>query len=313
MFYNHQLRTSLQEWRNRFLKSDYDTFNNKLKFLFDKIKGEPIINNLLADLLTNFPFPKETIKEMIYDRNSEFEFESEEESAAFNYQHIMYLLEEVKDPRYSFGMGVKETLEHIKDNMVTPIFEYLHDQLDDISYVLYIIEKYKLKTEWFTGKELINRYKQLKSNFENLLEDDLRLFLFEQGIDYPFSTPKSTSGRADVVSLIDTNDPLVLEIKIYDSEKGYRKDRIISGFAQIVKYSNDYHKNTGYLVVFNLDATEIIITGAETDKHWPNRYLFNGKTYYIIFINLNNGVSASKIGKLKTESISFEELTSEIV
>jgi hypothetical protein len=169
-----------------------------------------------------------------------------------------------------------------------------------------------LRTEWFTRKALLYDYKSADKNYEELLEEDLRLFLFDQGIDYPFSTPKSASGRADIVSLINTEDPLVLEIKIYDSAKGYKKERIQSGFAQIVKYAQDYHKETGYLVIFNMDNLEIEIEGKEADNKWPNRYIFNGKTYYIIFVNMNNEVSASKQGILKKETIPFDELTKNI-
>jgi len=209
--------------------------------------------------------------------------------------------------------SASESLNYFKDNIIIPLIDYIQDQIDDVSYILYIIEKYKLRTEWFTKLSLTEKYNSAEKNFEGLLEDDLRLFLFDKGIDYPFSTPKSASGRADVISLIDTDDPLVMEIKIYDSTKGYKKDRIISGFSQIVKYSEDYHKDTGYLVVFNMDNIEIEIQGKESDNKWPNRFIFNGKTYYIIFINMNNDVSASKQGKLKKETILFEELTKDVV
>ena len=203
--------------------------------------------------------------------------------------------------------GVKAFL----DGIVTPIVNYLHESLDNISYILYILERYKLRTEWFTKDSLRKKYKEVENKqYEQVLEDDVRLYLFDQGIDYPFSTPKSASGRADVVSLIDTEDPLVMEIKIYDSERKYGKERIISGFTQIVKYANDYLKNVGYLVVFNLDEIEIEIESIEPDNKFPNRVIFNGKTYYIIIVNLNYDTTASNLKKLNPVTISYKELTS---
>jgi len=314
MYYNHQLRTNLQEWKGRFIKSDFKLSPNTFRFLFDKLHNEALIRCIFNDLSQKYPRTEEDILLILRKGIDRYKFENDIEHAAFNYQFCNWIIEKGKDFRYLIDVGkdYNDTLEYYKDNIVSPLIDYIHDQLDRVSYILYVLEKYKLRTEWFTKKELLEKYVNASKNYEELLEKDLQLFLFDQGIDYPFSTPKSASGRADIVSLIDTEDPLVLEIKIYDSEKGYRKERITSGFAQIVKYANDYHKDTGYLVVFNMDNLEIEVEGKEADNKWPNRYIFNGKTYYIIFVNMNNEVSASKQGILKKETIPFDELTKNI-
>lgn len=314
MFYNHQLRASLQEWRNRFLKSDFEDANSSFIFLMEELHNEASIQNILLDLVTEIPYTDdklEAVSEELYYKDP---FTSKRDKISFIYHHCNWLINKNNDFRYLsiFGGSPKDTCDSFKDRFIIPLIDYIHDQLDTVSQVLYILEKYKLRTEWFTRKALLAEYKSAEKNYEELLEEDLRLFLFDQGIDYPFSTPKSASGRADVVSLINTEDPLVLEIKIYDSAKGYRKDRVKSGFAQIVKYAQDYHKDTGYLVIFNMDNIEIEIEGKERDNKWPNRYLFNGKTYYIIFVNLNNDTSASKQGQLNKLTIEFEELIKDI-
>ncbi|RRB07871.1 hypothetical protein [Larkinella rosea] len=140
------------------------------------------------------------------------------------------------------------------------------------------------------------------------------MFLFDQGVDYPFSTPKSSSGRAYIIGNLDTNDPLVLEIKVYDTAKAYRKNRIIDGFGQIVKYASNYNKDVGYLVVFNLDNIEIKIVTSEPKENeaFPNRVIFNDKIYFIIFINLNSDQTASKQGKIKIEEIREGELFDQV-
>lgn len=155
----------------------------------------------------------------------------------------------------------------------------------------------------------MNKYSIAVKNYEQIFEDDLRLFLFDQGIDYPFSTPKSTSGRGDIIGSIDTNDPLIIEIKIFDRKKNYGKQRIIEGFSQILKYTNDYNKDIGYLVIFNADNAEIDFVLNENTKIFPPMVLFNNRTYFLIVINLYTGVSASKIGTTESIVITENELT----
>ena len=171
-----------------------------------------------------------------------------------------------------------------------------------------LLEKYKRRTEWFTKGLLNTEYLNATKNYEQIFEDDLRLFLFDQGIDYPFSTPLSSSGRADIVGEIDTNDPLVVEIKIFDREKGYGKGRIKDGFSQIVKYANDYNKDVGYLVIFNLDKAVIDLKFTESGKFFPPSITHNHKTFYFIMINVAFQESASKIGTIESIVITEDEL-----
>ncbi len=209
---------------------------------------------------------------------------------------------------YGWGKGFTDKLRFFAEHYVDPMITYVHDQLDEENSTLYLLEKYKRRTEWFLAGSLLGKYRSVATNFEKVFEDDLRMYLFDQGIEYPFSTPQTSSGRTDIVGLIDTKNPLVLEIKIYDKDKQYRKNRVISGFSQIVKYTNDYNKHVGYLVVFNVDPVEIEIVQNGVKPQFPCRIEFNSKVYYVIFVNLNFETSASKTGKLTVESITREEL-----
>lgn len=189
---------------------------------------------------------------------------------------------------------------------------YIHDELDSSNGILYLLEKYKRRTEWFLAAKLENKYKTAAPSYEQVFEDDLRMYLFDQGIDYPFSTPASSSGRADIIGLIETNDPLILEIKIFDKQRSYGKPRISSGFAQIVRYARDYNKPVGYLVIYNLDKVEIHIETERKDKTFPYRIEFAGKIFYIIIVNLNFGTSSSKLKKLDVVSLTMDEIITEV-
>lgn len=312
MYYNHQLRSNLQEWRNQLYKSEYHDFLNNFKFFFNRIYGERILKSIIENIQSEYPLNNDELSEWMKQLSqNKVNYVNEKQRFSYYVYYCNYFLKENKNPIDYTYLGVKDRSEALLNRVITPLVNYLHSTLDDINTLLYILEKYKLRTEWFTKDILKDKYKNaLNRQYEQVLEDDIRQYLFDQGIDYPFSTPKSASGRADVVSLVNTEDPLVMEIKIFDSERKYGKERIISGFTQIVKYANDYHKNIGYLVVFNLDEIEIEVESIESDNKFPNRVIFNGKTYYIIIINLNYDTSASKQGKLNRLTIPYNDLTS---
>jgi len=310
MYYNHLLRTNLQEWRNRLYKSDLLDFKDEFIFFFQTINQEPCLLSIIEDVVSEYPLTTEELENWFrqyhYDRTI---YQNKKHKLSYFIHTCQYFYSKRDVPtNYNifYGQKYSEINKSFLDRMITPIVEYLHDCLDEVNTLLYLIEKYKLRTEWFMKDILKEKYYNVSNKrYEQVFEDDIRLYLFDQGIDYPFSTPQSASGRADVVSLINTEDPLVMEIKVYDSERKYGKERIISGFTQIVKYANDYHKNVGYLVVFNLDNVEIEIENKEADNKFPNRIIYNGKTYYVIIINLNYDVSASKQKDLNKITVSL--------
>lgn len=318
MYYTHNLRANLEKWQERVCTSSYQSFENSFNFFFSKLDSVPLFKSILLESVEEYTSDESKLGEYyeaVFDGAESFYYENEREAAATCFQFLKYLKEVKKHTWHAVITNVatdtshNAMLERFNENYINPITQYIYDQIDDASFTLYLLEKYKLRVEWFKRGELLKRYKD--NTAESLLEDDLRLFLFDQGVDYPFSTPKSASGRADVIDLSNPDDPLVLEVKIYDTERQYKKNRIADGFSQIVTYSNDYNKSVGYLVVFNVDNVEIEIVG-DSPKTQPKSVLFNHKTYFIIVINLNQDETASKKGKLEVVRISENELTKKI-
>jgi hypothetical protein len=174
--------------------------------------------------------------------------------------------------------------------------------------MLYLLWRYKLWAEWFEAERLRRVY---GSSGEEGLDLDLRRFLFESGIDYPFSQPRSPGGRADVVASLETDDPLVLEIKVWDSEKGYRENRVRDGLRQVVDYTDRYGKDVGYVVVFNLDPVPLQLIGETGDTGKPAR-IERDHTYYFISVNIakqEKPVSQKDKGKpVKGNQVQLSEL-----
>lgn len=316
MYYNHNIRTNLQEWKGRLYKATFEQFGHQLKYCINNLERNKLISGLISQAIIKYPFSQEQLKQMgdSHYETPELSFEDETQHASYCYQILNYYVQEYKSYNLHqlttfYGRDFDDTKKNLIEELITPLFYYLHDQLDRSNSVIYLLEKYKRRTEWFSFKDLMAKYTNADKHYEQIFEDDLRLFLFDQGIDYPFSTPKSTSGRGDIIGSIDTNDPLIIEIKVLDKERKYGKQRIVDGFSQIIKYTNDYNKDVGYLVVFNVDNVEIDFVLNEKNNIFPPMVTFNNKTYFIIVITLYNGISASKIGTTETVTINEDELT----
>lgn len=312
---NHNLRTNLQEWKNRLYRSTSDQFAHQFKYLMNNIDGNLQINALVTEAINKYPLELEDFRKTVNShRRSEQIFENEVDQASYCYQFLKYFVAEYGKynlHNYTFfsGRDFESTKTKIIEDYISPIFYYLHDKLDRLNSTVYLLEKFKKRTEWFTKKEIFESYKSAEKNYEQQLEDNLRLFLFDQGIDYPFSTPLSASGRADIIGEIETDDPLIIEIKIFDRSKGYGKDRIKDGFSQVVKYANDYNKDCGFLVLFNMDDVEINFKFSENNKVFPPSLIFNNKTFYFVVINCNNSQTASKTKTTVEIEVTETELT----
>lgn len=315
MYYNHNIRTNIQEWKNRLYKATGDQFGHQLKYCLNNIENSQQIFGFINEANLKFPYTEEILKQIVDSRDyGRMSFENEMQQTSFCYSIIKYFIKisESHDLHrtHTFITGnFEETKKNIIEGYFTPIFYYLHDKLDKSNSTVYLLEKYKRRTEWFTYKKLLEAYYMAEKNYEQIFEDDLRQFLFDQGIDYPFSTPKSTSGRADIIGAIDTEDPIVIEIKVTDKAKKYGKKRIIEGFSQVIKYTNDYNKDVGYLVIFNVDNTEINFDLVEKSRLFPPMMTVNNKTYFFITVNLSTGLQASKIGTTEVITITENELT----
>ncbi len=246
-------------------------------------------------------------------RNRDLPMNSNFERVYYLLRHLEYIYHSVPNPYgYINRLGIEinnSKIEGFVGVCVTPIIQYLTDNLSKESSMLSLLLRYKMFKEWFDRNEFFENYKRYGRS-EDYVDMNLRKFLFQNGVSYPFSTPKSPVGRTDIIANLDTDDPLVLEVKVLDTIKGYRKSRVIDGFAQCVKYADDYNKNVGYFVVFNADRYDKEVVFEANTNEFPTKISYNGKNYFIIVINLNpEGKYASKMKKLNEIRISLAELT----
>ena len=203
-----------------------------------------------------------------------------------------------------------QLLQQCTEGIIKPLIDYICDRIDDEQNLFHLIERFKLKCEWFRREELYAKYSSNPRTAEADLTNELRASLFDSGIDFPFSEPESPSGKADTVASVGTSSPLVLEAKVYDPGMGKHTRNLRQGFHQVLRYAEDYQSNVGYLVIFNCSDHELVVTPkAGTEPEYPVRIDHGGKTFFVITINLNpSRPSASKEDPSSRRTVLYEQL-----
>lgn len=312
------LRYRFQQRRDTILKSDFHSVKANIHYLFSFINGNPLLK-CISDELASHENLISTPESWLgaggaRNRGSIPTFDSDVLFACFC-QSMLKLLLQTSDG----GLGIinevslkgdlAEQVDDFNEKYLMPFHQHIDERIDDFNSTLYLLQKYKYACEWFERDRLYSQYKGDESRGEANLDNDLRRFLFLQGIDYPFSSPLSASGRADVIAELDTDNPLVLEIKIFDLDKGYDKAYIRKGFRQAYDYANDYNEPVGYLFVFKTCEQDLIVNLKESGM--PRKVIFGDKTIFIIQSDIfAHDKSASERKKLDPYVIDEDYLTS---
>ena len=212
--------------------------------------------------------------------------------------------------RFSSKRNLNERIDDLNEAVLDPFVNYLDDRIDDTGNVLYLLQRFKRKAEWFRQQDLHQMYLDNTGSGERNLDRVLREALFDGGVDFPFSQPVSPSGQADVVSLDDADDPLVLEAKVFDPSLNKGKSHLRQGFHQVLRYANDYQQNVGYLVAFNCSDNQLAWPSEDSSGgEFPPRIVHDGKTFFLIAIDIGvDRKSASKERPSDRTVISRSEL-----
>ena len=193
------------------------------------------------------------------------------------------------------------------ERILRPLFDYLVERVGAESSILYVLERYVRRVEWFDRDDLYARAMQDTRKAEEVYDIDLRRFLFGEGINMPFSQARSASGLSDVLTGLDTDDPLVCEVKIYDADNRGKR-HLASGVNQALQYASDYGKQVAYLVIINLSGRPLTLPSEDDPKTWPPRITVAGIRVYLIAVRALPTASASKQGKPAPVTVSYDDL-----
>lgn len=298
---NMAVMTSIvQQLENRagaVMKSREENFDRELKMFYDFIDSVPVLKGILLEL-----------KQELFDLDAYLTDTNNQRKRFIVYpdnyldkiRMCVILTKKLASKALHCRMFINITASNKLDDICSatsqqyfyPVYEYFRERIQETNTTLYLLDKYRHRTEWFHKQRLYEMWQNDTTHGEDNLTKDLQEYLHGQGIDFPFSTPHSPSGRSDLVGLIDTSNPLVLEAKIFNLDSGYDKSYLRKGLMQAYRYSLDYGKPIGYLLIFNVDEKDISF---EIDPSEPIKSISIGNTtIFIVTVNLFPRVSASK-------------------
>jgi hypothetical protein len=203
--------------------------------------------------------------------------------------------------------NINDMWRELAERILRPLFDYLSERIGAESSLLYTLERYVGRVEWFERDELYQRYLHDRQNGEEVYDRDLRKFLFSEGINMPFSQARSASGLSDVLTDLDTGDPFIGEVKLFDAGN-HGKRELATGVNQAAAYAQDWTKTTGYLIIINLSGRPLDLPADGPKGTWPPYLDLGGIRVYLVAVRALPTPTASKQGKPQPVAITREDL-----
>ena len=314
MRYERDLQVKLREKYRRIYKTGYQVYEREILYFRDWVLRTPALKAIIEALPALKPDlnADEWIAANFGHYQNGYDWSPTPEERALVVWRMVCRWADGEDAftlahTFSYEGTGDAILREMTEQAIEPFIEYLEEHLSTESEILHLLERCKRRLEAFDQVELHERYEADTKHGEAVYDRYVRKFLFDEGIDYPFSQPASASGSADVVSGMDGDDPLVCEIKLYGTGS-YGVPYVAKGFHQAVSYAQDYGKTVAHLVVFNLGDEGLQLPSDEGTRAWPPRLHVEGVTVYMVVIQAKPLPSASNRGTASPRVVSRDEL-----
>jgi hypothetical protein len=320
--YQQDLQVSLRDRLRRLMVADYSTAGREVRLIVDWITNQPALRAALAEAERVEPdLDADAFASYLKTLHGVFAWptQTDDGRAALVWGLMQRIAADdragvtgdriVLDYTHGFGRNpnTNDDWRDFTEHILQPLFDYLTERVGAESSVLYVLERYVRRVEWFDRQDLYDRAMASPQKAEEVYDTDLRRFLFGEGINMPFSQAKSASGLSDVLSEVDTDDPLVCEVKIFDGVSRVER-HLGSGVNQAVQYATDYGKHTAYLVIINISDRVLSLPSEGDSNSWPPHIEIAGVRVHLIAVRALPTVSASKQGKPTPVTITYEDL-----
>ena len=326
MRYQQDLQLSIRDRLRRLLVAGAEDAIHEIRLVTDWIERQPALLAILAEAERAEPGLDPAALVSVFtggqtglNRGFRWPTRTEDSRAFIIWQFMRHIAAQDSDETdsantvYDYGQvvsyssGPDDVWHDLAERILRPLFDYLSERVGEESSILYVLERYVHLVEWFDRKDLHEQAMQDSRKAEEVYDTHLRRFLFAEGINMPFSQARSASGESDVLTELDTDDPFVGEVKIFDSSRGKR--HLASGVHQAISYASDYGKQVAYLVIINLSGRPLSLPSDGDAKLWPPRITVASTLVYLIAARaLPPAASASKLGKPAPVTITRDDL-----
>lgn len=299
------LQVKLRERLRRLLVVEHDGFGRALKTTYQFISADALLVGLLTEAGRAEPeLDVEGWLESIGQHRGwgggiEWIHDTEEGQATLVWALLQGLVDgRVQAPPWQLvgERNLNDGTRRFTENYLAPLFDFLIERVGDQSSVLHALERYVRSVEWFHRDDLLARYEADTKRGEDTYDRHLREFLFNQGIDMPFSQARSPSGDSDALSQLNTDDPLVCELKLFDAGSKDKR-HVASGLHQAHQYAVDHGKSEAHLVIMNLSGHPLELPTDGDDNQWPRYIDLAGVRVFLVPVRGKRLASASKLGK----------------
>lgn len=314
MRHQQDLQVALRERLRRLLTSHAEDFNHTLDLTTAWISKQPALTSILESAALAEPEldSDEWIKQTA-NRDFDWPARTEEGKATLVWALMRHLAENFDQSEWRgmlmcfYSSNFSDACREMTERVFSALFDFLSERVGEDSNVLYVLDRYVRRVEWFDREALHVEYMQHTRRGEDVYDRDLRKFLFSEGINMPFSQAKSASGLSDVLTDLDTEDPLVCEVKLFDAD-GHGKRDIGAGLNQVVQYAHDYRKTSAYLVIINLSGRALELPTDGESGTLPRFIDLAGVRTYLIPVRALPTASASKLGKASPVTVTRDDL-----
>lgn len=306
-------QTRLRERFRQLYKSDHNSFAHNVRYFLQWAESIPVVAGLLGVIRRSEPdLDPQQWRSTAVSRH-EVLWPATEVGRS---KVVLWMLEQVAvNPQDSWHVAMDfshETnfdaaLRDFNDVVVEPFIDYLDERLAAETDLLYVFERYRRRVLWFEQDRLWAIYSEDTARGEKAYDGDLRQFLFEQGVDFPFSQVRSPSGEADITLVDESDKPLPLEVKLFDGDR-YGRAYLAQGVGQAFRYAEDYNQSEGYLVVFNLSPISLELPTDDPDAGRPPRLHIDGRVVFIVVVQAAPRATASAAGKQRVYKVSRTDL-----
>jgi hypothetical protein len=170
---------------------------------------------------------------------------------------------------------------------VDPVVNFIEDRLEEGASILSLLLRYKRRVEWFERARLFGLSRNDPERAELLLDSDLRRFLLDSGVDYPFS---HRSELEELESQLGDDQPLALQTRVFAPKLGADAHQLRQGLAQAFALAVEHGRPAGYLTVFNLAPERLVFRTSAPRGQVPS-IRTDDKRVFVVCIHTNPEVA----------------------